>query len=116
MVAEVVWVIVIVSYSDKSTDASTLNHAQACFLFLQSYLVVGETRRQYKTPKVSITRKEKDVDDSNNKEKDILCMYFFYSWSFIGPASSGLLFILRKQSEEKKIPHTGDKASLDRCG
>ena len=99
--AGVVWVIVIVSYSDKSFDASTVNHAQACFLFLERYLVVGEIRRQYKTPKDSVTRKDKDVDDSNNEGKDILCRYFFYSWSFTGPASSGLLSILRKQSEEK---------------
>ena len=61
--AGVVWVIVIVSYSDKSFDASTVNHAQACFLFLERYLVVGEIRRQYKTLKDSITRKDKDIDD-----------------------------------------------------
>ena len=64
--------IVIASYSDKSNDESTVNYAQACFLFLQRYLVVGEIRRQYKTPKQSVTRKDRDVDDSNNKGK-----YFF---------------------------------------
>ena len=92
----------ILSYSEKSTDASTVsvNHAQACFPFLQRYFVVGEIRRQYKTTKDSVTRKVKDVDDSNSIWKDILCRYFFYSWSFTGSASSGLLSILRKQSEE----------------
>ena len=101
MVAGILWVIVILSYSEKSTDASTVNHAPACFLFLLRYFVVGEIRRQYRTPKDSVTRKVKDVDDSNSIGKDILCRYFFYSWSFTCPASSGLLSILRKQSEEK---------------
>ena len=51
----------------KSSDESSVNYAQACFLFLHRYLIVGESRRQYKTPKQSVTRKDKDVDDSNNK-------------------------------------------------
>ena len=77
MVEGVVWIIVIVSNSDKSTEVSPVNHAQASFLLLQRYLVVEEIRRQYKTPKDSLTRKDKDADDSNSKWKVILCILNF---------------------------------------